>query len=325
MRADRLVAALLVLQQRGRVTAAELARELEVSVATARRDLEAMSAAGIPVYPQAGRGGGWHLLGGAKTDLSGLNSDEAQALFLLLGPTRRAHPQARSALRKLIRALPATFRDQAEAAADAVVVDPAGWGGQERPGAAYLDPLQRAVVQRRRAALTYMAPGGTVSTRRVDPWGLVVKNGVWYLVAGTDAGRRTFRLDRIHDAVVLDEPAERPEDLDLEQVWAQVVDAVEERRGDLVAEILVRPGAVGMLRRTFGRHAEIGEAVDGELVRARVAGGNADILARRLAGFAGSAQVLRPPEVRARLAGIGAELLALHAPPAESSGAGRTR
>src|SRR3954447_3444032 len=108
MRADRLVAALLLMQSRGRVTAAEVATELEVSVATARRDLEALSAAGIPVYPQAGRGGGWTLLGGARTNLSGLTSAEAQALFLLVGPSAAIVPEARSALRKLVRALPDT-------------------------------------------------------------------------------------------------------------------------------------------------------------------------------------------------------------------------
>jgi predicted DNA-binding transcriptional regulator YafY len=113
MRADRLVAALLLLQARGRVTAAELAEELEVSVATARRDLEALSGAGIPVYPQAGRGGGWPLLGGARTDLSGLTAGEAKALFVLLGPSAGVVPEARSALRKLVRALPGPDRRRA--------------------------------------------------------------------------------------------------------------------------------------------------------------------------------------------------------------------
>src|SRR5207237_10727077 len=98
-RADRLVAALLLMQSRGRVTAAELADELEVSVASARRDLEALSAAGIQVYPQPGRGGGWSLVGGARTDLSGLSAAEAQALFLLAGPSASVSAQARAALR----------------------------------------------------------------------------------------------------------------------------------------------------------------------------------------------------------------------------------
>src|SRR5438094_9989885 len=128
MRADRLVATLLLMQSRGRVTAAELARELEVSVATARRDLEALSAAGIPVYPQPGRGGGWSLVGGARTDLSGLSAAEAQALFLLAGPAAAVSDEAKAALRKLVRALPQTFRADAEAAASATVIDPTRWG-----------------------------------------------------------------------------------------------------------------------------------------------------------------------------------------------------
>src|ERR671918_769446 len=109
MRADRLVAALLVLQARGRVTAAELAEELEVSERTARRDLEALAMAGVPVYSQAGRGGGWSLIGGARTDLSGLTASEARALFLLAGPSSEATPKVKAALRKLVRALPETM------------------------------------------------------------------------------------------------------------------------------------------------------------------------------------------------------------------------
>src|SRR5689334_16576185 len=132
MRADRLVAALLLMQTRGRVTAAELATELEVSVATARRDLEALSAAGIPVYPQPGRHGGWQLVGGARTDLSGLTAPEAQALFLLAGPAAASSDEVKAALRKLLRALPETYRTQAQAAADATIVDPARWGGHPR-------------------------------------------------------------------------------------------------------------------------------------------------------------------------------------------------
>src|SRR5690242_10504279 len=128
MRADRLVAALLVLQARRRVTAAQLAAELEISVATARRDLEALSTAGIPVYPQAGRGGGWSLVGGARTDLTGLSAFEAQALFRLVGPAAAVSGEARAALRKLVRALPQPLRADAEAAAGATMIDPTRWG-----------------------------------------------------------------------------------------------------------------------------------------------------------------------------------------------------
>src|SRR6187549_79279 len=127
MRADRLVAILLMLQTRGRITAAEVAEELEISERTARRDLDALGVAGLPVYSQQGRGGGWELAGGGKTDLSGFTSAEARALFLVAGPASSATPEVRAALRKLVRALPEAFRLEAEAASTAIVRDPAGW------------------------------------------------------------------------------------------------------------------------------------------------------------------------------------------------------
>ena len=117
-----------------------------MSVKTARRDLEALAIAGIPVYSQAGKGGGWSLIGGARTDLSGLTAAEARTLFMVAGPSSTATPEAKAALRKLVQALPETFRADAEAAASAVVLDPAGWGGSTAPRPPHLDELQRAVV-----------------------------------------------------------------------------------------------------------------------------------------------------------------------------------
>src|SRR5690625_2743112 len=116
MRADRLIATLLLMQARGKVTAAELAAELEVSVATTRRDLDALSIAGVPDYAARGRGGGWRVLGGARTDLSRLSSGEMRALFLLQGPADSQTPDASSALRKLVRALTESIRAQAQVA-----------------------------------------------------------------------------------------------------------------------------------------------------------------------------------------------------------------
>src|SRR5580658_3528846 len=123
MRADRLVALLLLLQRRGQMTAAEAAAELEVSERTARRDLEALGMAGLPVYSLRGRNGGWALAGGGRTDLSGLTAAEVRTLFLLTGPSSSATPEVRAALRKLVRALPESFRATAEAASRAVVMD----------------------------------------------------------------------------------------------------------------------------------------------------------------------------------------------------------
>lgn len=308
MRADRLVAALLILQGRNRVTAAELAEELEVSVPTARRDLEALSAAGIPVYAQAGRGGGWSLLGGARTDLSGLNATEAQALFLLLGPAASAAPDIRSALRKLVRALPGTFRTDAEAAADAVVVDPTRWSGTDRPRPELVDALQTAVIRRRKVRLTYTNRTQRRSERLLDPWGLVDKDETWYLIAGTDAGQRTFRLDRIVDATVTDEPAHRPADFDLSRAWDEVTEHVERQRSLTWATVLVDPTRAWVLRDQFGRHSEIEATHRDGRTRVRIAAPTPLMIAQHLAGWGTAIEVLDPAPVRAELARIGAEL-----------------
>ncbi|UBU11096.1 helix-turn-helix transcriptional regulator [Nonomuraea gerenzanensis] len=310
MRADRLVSALLLMQARGRVTAAELAEQLEVSVATARRDLEALSAAGIPVYPQPGRGGGWSLLGGARTDLSGLTAPEAQALFLLAGPAAPDAPELRSALRKLLRALPQTFRDEAEAAAGAVVVDPARWGEPDKERPELVRVLQRATVRRRRVSIEYAGRRGGERTRRlVDPWGLVDKDDVWYLLAGTERGQRTFRVDRITAAEVTEEGFERPDDFELSRAWAGVVAEMERRRSTVSATVLIPARLLPILRDHFGRHCEsLGETGDGR-VRARVAAPMALTIAEQLAGWGARVEVEEPEEVRAELARIGAELV----------------
>jgi predicted DNA-binding transcriptional regulator YafY len=308
VRADRLVAALLLLQARGRVTAAELADELEVSVATARRDLEALSSAGIPVYPQPGRGGGWQLIGGARTDLSGLSAPEAQALFLLVGPAAAVSGEAKAALRKLVRALPQTLRADAEAAAGATMVDPTRWGERERGRSEMVEVLQAAVVRRRKIRLDYTSGARQRTERLVDPWGLVDKDDVWYLIAGTDRGPRTFRVDRIAAAEPTDEPAERPDDFALATAWEQVVGVVEERRSQTWATVLVEPRFLGVLRDHFGRHCHVeGETDDGR-ARVRVAAPTPLDLGRQLAGWGGLVEVLEPPEVQAVLGRIGAEL-----------------
>ena len=308
MRADRLVAALLVLQAKGRVTAAELAVELEVSVATARRDLEALSAAGIPVYPQVGRNGGWELLGGARTDLTGLTANEAQALFAIVGPATEVAPEAKAALRKLLQALPDPFRADATAAAEAVVIDPTTWGrpAQERPPMVGL--LQAAVVARRRVRLTYAGWDQASSERTVDPWGLVDKDDRWYLVAGTDKGRRTFRLDRITDAVMTDHAADRPDDLELAAVWSEVVDEVEQQRSRTAVSIRVDPDVVTWLRSAFGRHCHVDEPLADGWVPMEVAAPTAPMLARQLAGWGASIQLVDDGPVRDELTRIAHEL-----------------
>lgn len=309
MRADRLVATLLLMQTRGRVTAAELAAELEISVATARRDLEALSTAGVPVYPQPGRGGGWQLVGGARTDLSGLTAREAQALFLLAGPAAAASPDVKSALRKLMGALPGTFRPDAEAAADAVVVDPAGWGERVKDRPPVVELLRDAVIARRRVRFTYSG-----RERLVDPWGLVDKDDVWYLVAGTPAGRRTFRVDRIAEPLPTEEAADRPADLELAKVWAEVVEEIEKRRSLLTADVVLDRRYFAVLRDRFGRHCERVADLPGDRVRARVAAPAPIMIAQELAGWGALVEVESPASVKTELARLGHELIARYTP-----------
>lgn len=312
MRADRLVAALLYLQARGRVTAADLADELEVSVATARRDLEALSAAGIPVYPQPGRGGGWSLVGGARTDLSGLSATEAQALFLLAGPAAAVSREAKTAMRKLIRALPDTFRAGAEAAARATTIDRTRWGERDRTRPEIVDLLEAAVVQRRKVRITYANHARERSERLVDPWGLVDKDDIWYLVAGTGRGQRTFRADRILEAEATDEPADRPEGFVLDAAWQEVVGEVERRRSRTWATVLVEARFLPVLQHQFGRHCHAdGDSDPGARSRTRVrlAAPTPLDIARHLAGWGAMIEVLEPRSVQAELGRIGAELV----------------
>src|SRR5438067_10350690 len=323
MRADRLVATLLLMQSRGRVTATELASELEVSVATARRDLEALSAAGIPVYPQPGRGGGWSLIGGARTDLSGLSAAEAQALFLLAGPVAAGSDAGRAALRKLVRALPQTFRADAEAAASATMVDPTRWGERDRHRPELVDVLQSAVIRRRKVRLSYANSARQRTERLVDPWGLVDKDDIWYLIAGTERGQRTFRVDRIVAAEPTDQPAERPDDFALSTAWRDVVGAVEERRSRTWATVLIETRFVPILRDHFGRHCHTEDELDDGRSRVRIGAPTPLDIARNLAGWGGLVEVLDPDSVQDQLARIGAELTARYPPPPRGAVPGR--
>jgi predicted DNA-binding transcriptional regulator YafY len=310
MRADRLVATLLVLQAKGRVTAAELASELEVSVKTARRDLEALAIAGIPVYSQPGRGGGWSLLGGARTDLSGLTADEARTLFLVAGPSSTATPDAKAALRKLVQALPETFRAHAEAAAAAVVLDPAGWGGTARPRPAHLDALQRAVVDGVQVRLAYADRARSETERVVHPLGLVEKDSIWYLVADTANGMRTFRVNRVRSAVPTGEPAVRPPGFDLAAHWDSVVETMEERRTSQRAVVVVTPPSHRGLRAQFGPRTTVLRTLDDGRVEVEIGASTTTAIAEQLAGWGALIDVVEPVEVRTELARIGRELVA---------------
>jgi predicted DNA-binding transcriptional regulator YafY len=309
MRADRLVATLLFLQSRGRVTAEEVAAELEVSVRTARRDLEALSIAGIPVYSQPGRGGGWSLVGGARTDLSGLTAAEARTLFLVAGPSSAVTPQAKAALRKLVQALPETFRAEAEKAAAAIVLDPAHWGGKAPATPPFLEILQQAVIQGVQIRLGYQDRARTVTERVAHPLGLVSKGSVWYLVADTDAGLRTFRVWRVQSVDLTEDPVRMPPDFDLAKAWEGIVARVDEHRASMLVMALAAPEIMGRLRAHFGTRLSVGESVEDGRVTVELGFGNEEQAAMQLAGYGLALEVLRPAGLRAELVAIGSQLL----------------
>jgi predicted DNA-binding transcriptional regulator YafY len=311
VRADRLVATLLVLQARGRVTVAELARELEVSERTARRDLEALGLAGVPVYSQPGRGGGWSLVGGSRTDLSGLTAPEARALFMVAGPSA-ATPEVKAALRKLVRALPEQFRASAEAASSAIVIDPTDWDRPKAPPPKHLAVLQQAIGDGVQIELRYGDRDNAESERTVHPLGLVAKGQVWYLVGNTDAGMRTFRLSRVRAVRVTDRALVRPDGFDLEETWQSTLATLDEMRAPYRAVVRADPAMVPVLRSVFGTLLTAGltaaETLVGGRAEVEIRDRSAFMIAVRLAGFGNRVEVVSPDAVRAELARIGTEL-----------------
>lgn len=311
MRADRLMALLLLLQRREQVTAAEVARELEISERTARRDLDALGMAGVPVYSVQGRGGGWRLVGGARTDLSGVTAGEARALFLVAGPAASATPAVRAALRKLVHALPEPFRGQAEAAAASLVTDPRPWGASRAEPAPprFLDDLQDAVIRGVQVRLGYVDRDGRDTERTVHPLGIVAKGPSWYLVAGTEAGRRTFRVDRVSAAALTTTPVHRPADFDLAGSWHAIADEIDRRRTPCEARAVCAPDGTAVLRMAFGDRLEVGGRTPDGRIEVVVRGSDEHILAGELAPLIAWVEVTGPPAVRHHLASIGTALI----------------
>ncbi len=226
MRADRLLALMMVLQTRGRTTAADLANELEVSKRTIYRDIDALSATGVPVYADGGPGGGYALLDSYRTTLTGLNENEIRALFMLAipGPLTDlgVNQQLKAAFLKLTSSLPGHYQEQAQSIRQRLHLDAAGWFQQEEP-VPYLQAVQEAVWQDCQLSLSYRRGDGTVNQRVVSPYGLVAKAGIWYVVVATDHGMRVYRVSRVETAVITQTHFTRPPAFDLAAFWSNWV------------------------------------------------------------------------------------------------------
>jgi predicted DNA-binding transcriptional regulator YafY len=290
MRAGRLLEMLLLLQARGQVTASELAERLEVSPRTVYRDAEALSSAGVPIFAERGRAGGIRLLPGYRTDVTGLTRDESKALFVLTTGTAQADlglgTELRSAIMKVLKAVPAPFRPEATAASQRILVDTAGWMRGPEPAG------QAAACE-----------------RIVDPYGLVCKAGVWYLVADADGEGRLFRVSRVESAQVSDDVVVRRDGVELAGLWAELRRRVDERPLPLAVTVRVRRPVLDMFCRINAAHLAGEVTVDGDwaVLQLRFAAVKA---ARVIMGFGTDVEVLSPAEVRADFAAIAATVLA---------------
>jgi len=253
MKSDRLLSALLLLQAYGRMTGREMSKRLEVSQRTVHRDMESLSAAGVPVFALRGARGGWQLDEGWRTQVPAL--DEAELLALLMTQPRVVGEgslagAAERALRKLTAALPASLRERAAAIRQRLYVDTTGWRGTTE-NLAMLPIVQDAVSRDRKLSMTYRRAGESAEAgeRLVDPLGLVAKGSAWYLVARTPNGFRTYRVSRIEQAAIVDTPCERPADFDLAAHWKSSTDAFRDGLPRYRATLRLEPRAAAWVRR----------------------------------------------------------------------------
>ncbi len=309
MRASRLVSLLLLLQARGRMTAQELADELEVSLRTIYRDVESLSAAGVPVYADRGPAGGYQLLDGYRTRLTGLTAAEAESLFFTGMPGPAADLGLGAVLAaaelKLLAAMPKGMAERAGRVRERFHLDVPGWfhGGDPTP---YLSAVADAVWNQRRISVGYRrwrSPAPV--TRTLEPLGLVLKAGNWYLIARSDGGERTYRVDRVLSLETLDEVFERPAGFDLAAFWQAYLDRF--HRNMFSGEAVVRFSPEGMRRLLAlltpaviqAARDNAGEPDEAGWVRTVIPIESIRHAHVELMRFGGDAEVLEPPELRA--------------------------
>jgi predicted DNA-binding transcriptional regulator YafY len=321
VRADRLLSLVLLLQARGRATARVIAAELEVSVRTVYRDLEALVAAGVPVLTESGPGGGCHLMNGYRFPLRGLSPDEAEALLILGVPGALRELGLDAALDAAQRQIRVTAGDKDLTGGALVHLDMPRWFGSQEDVPCLRD-LARTLRSGRRLALGYRAAGnpGDAEDRVVGPLGLVNKAGLWYLVA-EPAGRvhdrpgiRVFRVARIASVRPLAEAFERPAGFELAAFWRQWSAEFEASRPRLPVTLRASPRALAILGEVFG------QAAGPALAAARppdehgwrvltLSFEHERAAAHRLAGFGDQVEVLAPPSVRAGLVATARQIL----------------
>ncbi|MFI9814697.1 helix-turn-helix transcriptional regulator [Saccharothrix variisporea] len=307
MRAGRLLSLLLLLQSRGRMTAQELADELEVSVRTVYRDVEALSAAGVPVYADRGPAGGYQLLDGYRTRLTGLTGAEAESLFFAGMPGPAAElglgTVVAAAQLKVLAALPPELRSRAGRIRERFHLDAGGWFRQAED-MPFLAGIADAVWNPKRLRISYRRWGDEVVERTVGPLGLVLKAGLWYLVAESDGQPRTYRVARVEALQPTDEDFARPADFDLATFWADWSRKFEERM--YPERVTVRVTALGLRTARVLLSLAASRALEdveprGEWTTVEIPTESLDHALVDLLRLGPEAEVVAPPELRERV------------------------
>jgi predicted DNA-binding transcriptional regulator YafY len=256
MRADRLLATLLLLQNRGRVTAAFLAKELEVSIRTIYRDIDALSASGVPIYTDRGPGGGISLLESFRTDLTGLTNEEVTALFYLSNPSPLAdlglNQQIKGALIKLRSALPVSQNHEDDNIHQRLLLDWVGWHNTEEKSP-FLRTVQQAVWHDNKLAIHYHFMIREQTVRQIiSPYSLVAKAGKWYLIGASPSRIRVYQLSNIISVDLLSDKFERPSTYDLRAFWRDWCQRFEERRSLFRVQVRIHPNLLPFVDYIFG-------------------------------------------------------------------------
>jgi predicted DNA-binding transcriptional regulator YafY len=305
MRADRLLSIILLLQTRGKMTARELAQEMEVSRRTILRDVTALSSAGIPIYCEGGHGGGIALLDEYRTSLTGLDKSEVQSLFItnnqnVLQDLGLGDAGERLVL-KLLASLPNTQHTTADHIRQRLMIDP-DWWWRDSSISPFWDELQKAVYEDKLIEIDYENFDGKIAARRLAPYSLICKSSVWYLLAEREQELRTYRVNRIHAVRLLDQGFKRRPDFDLQTVWREHMRNFEHNFVDYRCVLRIHPERLSLIKWLLPGRWELVPADEPEesgwpTIALTI---DSDVLAKMLVfGLAGSVQVLEPVELKA--------------------------
>lgn len=318
MRADRLLSLMLLLQAHGKMTTRALAQELEVSQRTILRDIDALSTAGIPIYAEGGHGGGVMLDEHYRLSLHGLKQEEVRTLFVsgfaALLDDIGLHHNAESTLLKIFAGLPALHQQAAEQFRQRIHIDPVWWV-REAEQTPFWDVLQRAVYEDICIQTHYEDHSGAARERTLEPYSLVAKAGVWYLVARREGEFRTYRVSRFQQVTLLQRHFERLADFDLAAFWREHTAQMQANVTRFTCTLRLKREGLPFLKSFLPGNAEIlDQSEDGDWLRVRVQLAALESAKMLVFGLNGQASVVDPPELHEAVMQSAREMLTLPAP-----------